>query len=116
MSDYFNDPWCFNLTLIIINGLVILSTIGFLINRTENIKECSVELFWTATIFEIYLVGLGVWYFWLLLDQPKGIDNYERIETENSTGSLASSFRKIMNGNGQTLFNQEGSKTKDYQR
>ena len=55
MSDYFNDPWCFNLTLIIINGLIILSTAGFLINREENIKECSVELFWTATIFEIYL-------------------------------------------------------------
>ena len=57
------------------------------------------------------LVGMGVWYFWLLLDQPKSIDNYERIETENSTGSLTSSFRKIMNGNGQNLFNQEGSTT-----
>ena len=72
MSDYFNDPWCFNLTLIIINGLVILSTTGFLINRTEIIKECSIELFWTATIFEIYLSSIVLRYFLFGLIHQRG--------------------------------------------
>ena len=59
MSDYCNDPWCFNLILILINCLVILSTAGFLIGREESIKECSPELYNVALNFEIYL-GLVV--------------------------------------------------------
>ena len=76
------------------------------ISRILFLYSCSILVL--ASLFCI--AGSGLWYFWLALDLPQNTDNYERVETDDSQGCLTS-FGKIKYGNGQTLFNQDDSKT-----
>ena len=73
LSDYCDDPWCLNLTLILINSLVVLTTAGFLIGKEDSIYECSKKLYWTATTFEIYLCVVILRYFLFALIHSCGV-------------------------------------------
>ena len=59
--------------MILINSLVVLSTAGFLIGKEDSIYKCSKKLYWTATIFEIYLCVVILRYFLFALIHSCGV-------------------------------------------